>query len=82
MLLTFLKRHGCLKTNLIVSTTIVLMSVMFTSIVLLLFQGYIDTLGILIAIFALLIIFFYPAHLFFKNILKLEMAEKNYERKT
>ncbi len=82
MLLTFLKRHGCLKTNLIVSTTIVLMSVMFTSIVLLLFQGYIDTLSILIAIFALLIIFSYPAHLFFKNILKLEMAEKNYERKT
>ena len=81
MLLTFLKKYGCLKTNLAVSTTMVLMSVTLTSIALLLFQGYIDTLGILIAMFAPLVIFPYPAHVFFSNVLKLNETRRRLREK-
>ncbi len=75
-MLAFLKSYGCIKTNIIVSGTIALFSVTLTSLALWVFQGYIDVLGIYISIFAPLIIFPLPAHLFFKKVLKLDAAEQ------
>lgn len=75
-MLAFLKKHGCVKTNLFISGIITLLSVTLTFIALLLFQGYVDALGIHLSILAPLIIFPLPAHLFFKNVLKLDKTEK------
>ena len=61
---------------LVVTAIIVTLSVLVTSIALSIFQGYIDFLGICISIAAPVLIFPFPAKLFFSVFLRLQAAEE------
>lgn len=69
-------RHGADTMVVRATATIVFMSVVITSIALVIFQGYVDLLGIVICIAAPLLIFPLPARLFFKTFLKLQKTEE------
>jgi len=76
-----LARYGA--TAMVVMTTglIVLFSLGITSISLVIFQGYIDLLGLAICVAAPLLIFPLPARLFFTTFLRLRRAEEELRKR-
>lgn len=70
------RRHGANAMVVYSTAVIVLLSLLVTSICLLLFQGYIDRLGIAICIVAPLLIFPWPARLFLVTFLQLQRIEE------
>lgn len=81
MLTKQLTRFGANTMVMIVTAVIVALSVSITSIALMVFQGYIDLLGIAICIGAPILIFPIPAKLFFSMFLKLQKTEEELRAK-
>ena len=81
MLLEVIKNKGVKKFVLWLTTIVIILSVAITSFCLFIFQGYIDVLGIVIAIVAPAIILPIPAALLFMTLLKLEVAETKLKKR-
>ncbi len=71
-----LTRHGADTMVLLATAGIIFLSVVITSFALVIFQGYVDLLGMVICIAAPLLIFPLPARLFFTIFLKLQKTEE------
>jgi hypothetical protein len=80
-LATVLKRHGASRMVVLATSGIVFLSVVITSLALAAFQGFIDTLGIIISVVAPLLIFPLPAMMFFSTFVKLHQAEEELRAK-
>jgi len=76
-----INRFGVNQTVFVVTMAIVFSSLVFTCICLQIFQGYIDTLGIVLCTVAPILIFPWPARLFFQMFLKLQEVEKELRKK-
>lgn len=76
-----LARNSANTMVLLVTMGIVLFSVCFTSVALMIFQGYVDLLGIIISIAAPTLIFPFPARIFFTVFIRLHTAEEELLRK-
>lgn len=70
------QRYGANLMVLVTSAAIVVFSLLITSVALLLFQGYVDALGVAICIVAPLLIFPLPASLFFTTFLQLHQTKE------
>lgn len=69
-------RYGANLMVLATTAAIVAFSLLITSVALLLFQGYVDALGIAICIVAPVLIFPWPARLFFTTFLQLHQTKE------
>jgi hypothetical protein len=76
-----LARYGATAMVVITTVIIVLFSLAITSISLVIFQGYIDRLGLAICVAAPLLIFPLPARLFFTTFLRLQTAEEELRKR-
>lgn len=80
-LVILVRRFGVSGMACLVTGIVVLLSLLVTSLCLLLFQGYIDGLGIAISIFAPLLILPWPVGFFFATLLRLHSAEDELRRR-
>ncbi len=81
MILSFVKKYGVKKFTFGITILSAVFSVIVTSISLQIFQGYIDELGVIIAIAAPVILLPIPAGHCFRTILKLDYTESQLTKK-
>ncbi|BCL60119.1 hypothetical protein DGMP_08120 [Desulfomarina profundi] len=74
-------KYGPGKISVLITAIVITLSVIITSLSLVVFQGYIDTLGIIICIAAPLLILPVPAKIFFSMLLKLNRTEELLRKK-